>query len=96
MAALLFALNKTEKELLFIFCYLYCFYFYAQFVKRHSVRRSNILEAHNSCTVLRSEETHKKSYRREASQLSLWQNYEGIFGAKQLSVCDSGICSCRE
>ncbi len=33
-----------------------------------------VLEAHNSCTVLRSEETYVKSYRREVSQLSLWQN----------------------
>lgn len=32
-----------------------------------------VLEAHNSCTVLRSEETCVKSYRREASRLSLWQ-----------------------
>ncbi len=23
-------------------------------------------------------------------------DYEGIFGAIQLSICDSGICSCRE
>jgi len=23
-------------------------------------------------------------------------SYEGIFSAKQLNACDSGICSCRE
>ncbi len=33
-----------------------------------------------------------------ARQLNAEQgkDYEGIFGAKQLSVCDSGICSCGE
>ncbi len=35
-------------------------------MKRTSVRRSNVLEAHNSCIVVKSEETHMKSYRREA------------------------------
>ncbi len=28
--------------------------------------------------------------------LDMADDYEGKFGAKQLSVCDSGICSCRE
>jgi len=59
---------------MFIFIYIVLFYFYDEFVERSIVMMSKVVEAHKSCKVLRSEETRMKSHRREANQLSLWQN----------------------
>ncbi len=39
------------RTVLFIFCYLDCFYFYVKFLKRHSVRRSNVIHTAYSCYV---------------------------------------------
>ncbi len=61
----------------------------------HTQLQSEVLESQNLCIVLRSEETHVKSYRRGASQLSLRQNLYSAWISLTLTAYNNAYSESR-